>query len=195
MLETLTNILRTPVSEHWHMLKQDIVYALRLMTRNFGFTAITLITLALGVGANTAIFSLIHGILLQPLPYTQGDQLVIVRQELQRGNIPNLRFSVSEINDYRQQSQTLSDLVEYHAMRFLLLGHGTADRVRTGVVSWNFFDFLGVKPTLGRGFLPTDERPGAPPVVLLSYEYWQANQHGDPNIVGKIFAMNDKEHT
>jgi hypothetical protein len=74
MVETLANILRTPVSEHWHMLKQDTVYALRLMTRNLGFTAITLITLALGVGANTAIFSLIHGILLQPLPYTQGDQ-------------------------------------------------------------------------------------------------------------------------
>jgi putative ABC transport system permease protein len=195
MVETLANILRTPVSEHWHMLKQDTVYALRLMTRNLGFTAITLITLALGVGANTAIFSLIHGILLQPLPYTQGDQLVILRQELRTGNIPNLRFSVSEIDDYRQQSQALSDLVEYHTMRFLLLGHGTADRVRTGVVSWNFFDFLGVKPVLGRNFLSSDERPGAPPVVLLSYEYWQTNQHGDPDIVGKVFAMNDKEHT
>ena len=195
MVETLANILRTPVSEHWHMLKQDTVYALRLMAHNLGFTAITLITLALGVGANTAIFSLIHGILLQPLPYTQSDQLVIMRQELRRGNIPNLRFSVSEINDYRQQSQTLSDLVEYHAMRFLLLGRGTADRVRTGVVSWNFFDFLGVKPALGRSFLPSDEQPGAPPVILLSYEYWQTYQHGDANIVGKVFAMNDKEHT
>ena len=195
MVETRANALRVPLSEHWHMLKQDTVYALRLMTHNLGFTAITLITLALGVGANTAIFSLIHGILLRPLPYTQGDRLVIMRQELRKRNIPNLRFSVSEINDYRQQSQTLSDLVEYHPMRFLLLGHGTADRVRTGVVSWHFFEFLGVKPILGRSFLSSDEQPGAPPVILLSYEYWQTNQHGDPNIVGKVFAMNDKEHT
>jgi predicted permease len=195
MFETLANVFRTPVSEHLHMLKQDTIYALRLMTRNLGFTAITLITLALGVGANTAIFSLIHGILLQPLPYNQSDQLVKLRQELRRRNIPDLRFSVSEINDYRQQSQTLSDLVEYHTMRFLLLGHGTADRVKTGVVSWHYFDFLGIKPIMGRDFLPADEQTGAPPVILLSYEYWQSYQHGDPNIVGKVFAMNDKEHT
>lgn len=195
MVETRVNAPRIPLSEHWHMLKQDTMYALRLMTHNLGFTAITLITLALGVGANTAIFSLIHGILLQPLPYTQSDQLVILRQELQKRNVPNLRFSVSEINDYRQQSQALSDLVEYHAMRFLLLGHETADRVKTGVVSWSFFDFLGVKPIMGRGFLPSDEKTGAPPVILLSYEYWQTHQHGDPNIVGKVFAMNDKQHT
>lgn len=195
MVETQVNAPRVPLSEHWHMLKQDTIYALRLMAHNLGFTVITLITLALGVGANTAIFSLIHGILLQPLPYTQSDQLVILRQELQKRNVPNLRFSVSEINDYRQQSQALSDLVEYHSMRFLLLGHDTADRVKTGVVSWSFFDFLGVKPILGRGFLPSDEKTGAPPVILLSYEYWQTHQHGDPNIVGKVFAMNDKQHT
>lgn len=193
--KTPADFFRTSPSEHLQMLKQDIVYALRLMTKNPGFTGIILLTLALGVGANTAIFSLVRGVMLRPLPYNHGEQIIIIRQQQQKEKIPNLNFSVPEIADYRQQSDTVSSIVEYHTMNFTLLGHGKSDRVKTGVVSWNFFDFFGVKPILGRNFLPAEDQQGAAPVILLSYEYWQRNQHGDPDIVGKNFAMNDKVHT
>ena len=193
--ETLADIFRVAPGEHWQMLRQDTRYALRMMRKNLGFTAVAVITLALGVGANTAIFSLIHGTLLQPLPYAQGDQLVILRQTAPKAGIADLTFSVQEINDYRQQNHTLSQLAEYHTMVFTLLGGDQAERVQTGVVSASFFDMFGVKPILGRTFVPSDEQPGAPPVLVLSYEYWRQEQHGDPAIVGKTFKMNDKLHT
>ena len=193
-LESIASIFRTPPSEHWQMLKQDTRYALRMMSKNLGFTSIAVVTLALGVGVNTAIFSVVHGIMLRPLPYRQGDQIVLVREQLPKSGVNDLLFSVPEIADYRQQNNTLSDLVEYHGMRFTLLDNGSAERVRTGVVSYNYFDFFGVKPILGRSFLPSEEQPGAPAALLLSYEYWQQRQNGDPNIVGKTFRMNDRIH-
>lgn len=193
--EMLADIFRTPPREQWHMLKRDSVYALRLMSRNPGFTLITLLTLALGVGANTSIFSLVHGIMLRPLIYTRPDEISIVQQKFQKSTSTNLNFSVPEYLDYRSQSQSMSAMVEYHTMTFTLLGNGQADRVRTGVVSWDFFDFFGVKPVMGRSFAAAEEQPGAPAVILLSYEYWLRKFHGDPAVIGRNFAMNDKIHT
>ncbi len=177
------------------MLRQDTGYALRMMRKNKGFTAVAVLTLALGIGANSAIFSVINGILLRPLPYTHGEQLVVLRQRSPKAAIATVSFSPMEFNDYQQQNHTLSGMVEYHSMTFTLLGQSDAERVRAGVVSANFFDFFGVKPILGRTLLPADEQTGAPPVLVLTYEFWQRSQHGDPNIVGKTFEMNDKVHT
>ncbi|HJX85830.1 MAG TPA: ABC transporter permease, partial [Candidatus Angelobacter sp.] len=174
-------------------LRQDAGYALRMMRKNKSFTAIAVITLALGIGANSAIFSVINGILLRPLPYTHGEQLVVLRQKAPKTGA-NMGFSVADFNDYLQQNHSLSGMVEYHSMGFTLLSPTEAERVRTGVVSANFFDFFGVKPILGRTLLPADEQTGAPPVLVLSYEFWQRSQHADPNIVGKKFEMNDKVH-
>lgn len=193
--ETILGIFATAPREHWMMLKQDSRYALRMMRHNLGFTTLAVITLALGIGANTAIFSIINATLLQPLPYRQGNQLVVVHQLAPKANEKDVRYSVKEINDYRDQNHTLSALVEYHGMTFTLLGHGDAQRVVTGVVSWNFFDVFGVKTILGRTFVASDELPNAAPVLILSYEYWQRGQRGDPDIVGKTFEMNDKVHT
>ncbi|HYL92440.1 MAG TPA: ABC transporter permease, partial [Alphaproteobacteria bacterium] len=192
---SIAGFFRTPPSTHLERFVQDAKYALRVMSKNFGFTAIAVLTLALGVGANTAIFGVIRGILLRPLPYNHPNELVIISQHSEHMGVPNRLFSVSEINDIHNQNHSLSDQVEYHAMRFNLLRTDSADRVATGVVSWNFFDFMGVKPLLGRTFLPSEEGPGAPPVLLLSYEYWQRKHNGDPNIVGKTFKMNDRVHT
>jgi len=193
--DTIVGIFSTAPREHWAMLRQDTGYALRMMRRNLGYTAVAVVTLALGIGANTAIFSVINATLLRPLPYREGQQLVVIRQPAPKANVDDMRFSVHEVEDYRQQNQTLSGLVEYHSMLFTLLGKGDAQRVITGVVSWNFFDVFGVKPIMGRTFLPSDDQPGAPAVLLLSYEYWQKGQRGDPDIVGKTFEMNDKVHT
>jgi len=153
------------------------------------------LTLGLGIGANTAIFSVVHAVLLRPLPYPGGQQLIFIRQHEKQIGVEDLRFSVKEIEDYRAQNRTLSGLVEFHAMAFTLFGHGDPERVRTGVVSYNYFDLFGVKPLLGRTFLPDDDKLGAPPVLLLSYEYWKNNFGSDPQIVGKTFEMNDKVHT
>ncbi len=193
--ETLTGIFTTAPREHWEMLSQDTGYALRTMRKNLGFTILAVLTLALGIGANTAIFSVVHGVLLRPLPYPQGQQLVFVRQQAQKEGIDDAGFSVHEIQDYREQNKSLSGLVEYHTMSFILYGHGDPDRVRTAVVSANYFDLFRLSPLLGRTFLPDDDNPGAPPVLVLSYEYWKNKFGADPEIVGKTFELNDKVHT
>jgi putative ABC transport system permease protein len=193
--ETIVGIFTTAPREHWQILKSDCGYAFRMMQKNPGFTAVAILTLALGIGANTAIFSVVHSVLLRPLPYPQAQQLIFIRQQEKKLGIEDLSFSVKEIEDYRAQNRTLSGLVEYHAMSFTLFGHGDPERVRTGVVSANYFDLFGIQPLLGRTFLPDDDKLGAPPVLLLSYEYWKNNFGSDPEIVGKTFEMNDKVHT
>ena len=193
--ETIAGIFATAPSEHWSMLRQDTRYALRMMRKNRGYTFVAILTLALGIGANTAMFSVIYAVLLKPLPYVNDDQLVVLRQRVENDTAINSGFSAPEIEDYRHQSRSLSDLVEYHSMSFTLFSKDDATRVRSGVVSAGFFRMFGVRPILGRDFQASDDRPGAPAVLLLSYEYWKKNQGGDPDIVGKTFEMNDRVHT
>jgi putative ABC transport system permease protein len=193
--ETIAGIFRTAPREHWDIFRQDCAYAFRMMSNNMGFTSIAILTLALGIGANTAIFSVVHSVLLTPLPYKQDQQLIFMRAQAQKAGIKDVRWSVPEIMDYRQQNRTLSQLVECHFMDFILYGHGDPDRVKTGVVSWNYFETFGVKPILGRTFLPQDDVVGAPPVLVLSYEYWRRKFGGDSKVVGETVKMNDKVHT
>ncbi|HEY6390802.1 MAG TPA: ABC transporter permease [Bryobacteraceae bacterium] len=192
--ETIAGIFTTAPAEHLSMLRQDARYALRMMRKNLGYTTVAIVTLALGIGVNTAIVSVIDAVLLKPLPYQKGDQLVMLHKHAEKAGM-NVGFSVPEINDYRRQSGSLSELVEYHGMSFTLFSKNEATRVRTGVVSDGFFRVFGVKPVLGRDFTAADDQPGAPAVLLLSYEYWKKRQGGDPNIIGKTFEMNDRVHT
>ena len=177
------------------MITQDVRYALRTLRKNPGFTIAAVLTLALGIGANTAIFSLVHGVLLRPLPYLDDDNLVVLQQRAPKAGIDNLAFSVQEVYDYREQNRSLSSLVEYHNMTFTLLGRGEPERVTTGVVSAEFFDLLGVKPIKGRTFRAADDEPGAEAVLVLSHPYWQRSFGGDPEIVGQVFEMNNRPHT
>src|SRR5690348_12868190 len=193
--ETILGIFTTAPRAHWEILKSDVFYAVRMMRKNLAFTFLAVLTLALGIGVNSAIFSVVHSVLLRPLPYPDGQQLIFLRQQETRLGITDLGFSVKEIRDFRDQNHSLSGLVEYHTMSFILYGHGDPDRVRTGVVSWNYFDMFGVKPILGRAFVPKDDEIGAPAVLVLSNEYWRNNFGADPNVVGKTFEMNDKVHT
>jgi len=192
--ETIAGIFTTAPAEHLSMLGQDTRYALRMMRKNLGFTTVAILTLALGIGVNTAIVSVIDAVLLKPLPYQQGDRLVMLHKRAEKAGL-NVGYAVPEINDYRQQSGSLSELVEYHGMSFTLFSKSEATRVRSGVVSDGFFRVFGVKPILGRDFTAADDQPGAPAVLLLSYEYWKKHEGGDPNIVGKTFEMNDRVHT
>ncbi|MFL6352247.1 MAG: ADOP family duplicated permease [Bryobacteraceae bacterium] len=174
---------------------QDIRYGLRILLKNPGFSCAAVITLALGIGVNTAIFSVVYGVLLRPLPYQHGGQLVVLHQQATRAHLADIPFSTQEIFDYRDHNHTLDAVVEHHTMSFLLLGKDTAERVQTAVVSANFFDVLGVKPLLGRTFVASDEAHNADAVLVLSYKYWQTRYGGNPNIVGKVFQMNNRPHT
>jgi putative ABC transport system permease protein len=193
--ETAKGIFTTAPREHFAMLKQDSAFALRMMRKNLGFTIAAIVVLGLGIGANTAIFSVVNGVLLKPLPYEHGERLLMLRERLSRNGPAGRNVSVSELNDYRVQTQSLDAVVEYHNMQFILLGRAEPEEVQTGVVSWNFFDVFGAKPLLGRNFAPEDEKRDAPAVLLLSYEYWLRSFGGDPTVLGKVFRMNDKPHT
>jgi predicted permease len=177
------------------MLSQDVRFALRNLRKYPSYTAVVLLTLALGIGANTAIFSVVHAVLLRPLPYANGDRLVEVRQQAPNIGVANAGVSVKEVNDFRAQTESLDAVVEYHQMSFNMLGRGEASRVQTGVVSANFFDVLGVSPILGRTFRADDDSKNAPAVLVLSYTYWQNTLGGDPGIVGRTFELNDRIHT
>ena len=174
-------------------LLQDLRFGVRSLLKYPVYSAVVILILALGIGANTAIFSVVHGVLLRPLPYPQEDRLVILRQSATLIDLEDVHVSAVEMADYRARSRALSDLVEHHTMPFTLLDRGVPHRVQTGVVSWSFFDVLGVKPILGRTFRPEDEKPEAEPVLVLSYEYWQS-QGADPKVVGRAMEMNDKTH-
>ncbi len=193
--DTLAGIFTTAPREHGEMLRQDAGFALRMMRKNPGFTIVVVLTLALGIGANTAIFSVINGVLLRPLPYARGEQLLRLRQQATRAGFNDINFSVKEIADYTQQNHTLAGTAEYHSMIFTLYGQGDPQRLEIGVVSANFFDVMGVKPILGRLFRPGEDRVGANPVLVLTYGYWKNVMGGDPNAVGKTFEMNDRVHT
>jgi putative ABC transport system permease protein len=175
-------------------LLQDLQYGVRVLRRSPGFTILACLALAIGIGANTALFSAVYAVLLKPLPYARGDRLVLLQQEARESAAAQLGVSVKELADYREQNKSFETLMEYHNMNFILLGR-EPDRVKTAVVSANFFDVLGVKPLLGRTFVKGEDEIGAAPVLVLSYQYWKQHHGGDPNVVGKAFKMNDKMHT
>ncbi len=178
---------------HFDMLMQDVRYALRTLGKNWGFATAAILTLALGIGANTAIFSVIYGVLVRPLPYENGSRLVLLKPEI--AGTGAVQTSIPELYDLREQTSTLDELVEYHSMFFVLLGRDEPERVQTGVVSDNFFDTLGVAPLHGRTFVEGEDALDSDAVLVLTYDYWQRAFGGDPDVVGQVFEMNTRPHT
>ena len=170
---------------------RDVKYAFRRLLSQPGSSLIILLTLAFGIGANTAIFSLVNGVVFRDLPFKRGADIIEVRQQALKVGVENASASVLEIQDYREQAGSLEDLVEYHFMYFFIGGNHPA-LVKTGVVSANYFDFLGVAPVLGRGFVASDDKQGAEPVLMLSNEFWNSQFGGDENVIGKVVDMNGK---
>ncbi len=175
-------------------LGQDVRYALRLLHRNPGYAGAVILALALGIGANTAMFSVVRGVLLRELPYRQPDRLVVLHQRDPHAMAADQLFSVPDIEDLRRRTRSFSGLAEYHSMWFNLLGGAEPERVQTGVVSAGFFGVLGTEALLGRTFSPDDDKPGAQPVLVFSYAYWQRSWGGDPAVIGKTLQMNDHPH-
>jgi putative ABC transport system permease protein len=176
-------------------LLNDLRFGVRTLAKNRAFALLAVMTLGLGIGANTAIFSVIYGVLLKPLPYADSDRLVLIRQSAPPLGRDDVSVSIKEFYTYRDSAADFDGLVEFHQMNFDLLRRGEPDRVSTGVVSPNFFNVLGIAPLLGRTFVAADDTPGAPAVLVLSHSYWQKKFGGDRAIVGQVFEMNDRPHT
>ena len=179
----------------WESLGRDVLIGARTLRRSPGYTITSALILAVGIGANTAVFSVLNGVLLQPLPFRDGHELVLVQQSAERSRVEDAGVSIPEMGEYRERLRSIRDLVEYHSMAFTLLKQGAPDRVDTGVVSADFFDMLGIRPVLGRSFVTGDAEPGAPAVLLLSHQYWRDKFGGDPAVVGRVVEMNTRVHT
>ncbi|MGO8792319.1 MAG: ADOP family duplicated permease [Terriglobia bacterium] len=166
---------------------QDVRYGLRQLRRNPGFTVVTVLTLALGIGANTGIFSLIDAIVLRPLPYPEADRLVALHEGNRKGD----EYSLSWLDfvDWRNQSRSFSAMAAMQGGTTTLTGAGTAERLQTLKVSAAFFSILGVHPLLGRDFLDSDDRPGASPVAILSNAVWAQRFGADPHVIGRTIEM------
>ena len=176
-----------------HDVLQDIRFAVRTLFKVPTFTALSVITIALGVGATTAVFSMVHGVLLRRLPYAADSRLVHIVQP--SNTVPDVGLSYLEIKDYAEQVPEIQGVAEYHSMPFQLYGRGEPQRVQVGVVGDRFFNLFGVQPLMGRLFSPGEDAVGAPPVVLVSYKYWAEQMGRDPKVVGQTFTMNDHTHT
>src|SRR5687767_7138130 len=159
--------------------RQDVRYGARSLVKRPGYAALAVATLGLGIGANTAIFSVINGVLLKPLPYEHGNRLMVLQQQ---ANQRTAGVAIAEYYDYRSRADVFDGLVEYHQMNFDLINRGEPDRVSTGVVSHNFFDLLGIKPVVGRTFVQSDDVQGAEAALILSHSYWRSKFGADPNI-------------
>ena len=172
---------------------QDLKYGVRMLARSPSFTAIAILTLALGIGANTVLFSVVNGVLLKPLPYLQPDSLVSLAEST--AEFESSSISYPNFLDWQRANSTFSSIAAYRGDDFTITGQGETERVRVGMVSSTFFPILGVKMVAGRSFLPEEDRLGAAPVVLISAGLWHRKFGSDPGIVGKTFEMNDKVHT
>ena len=171
---------------------QDVRYALRLMRRNKLITIISVCTLAIGIGANTSIFSVVYGVLLHPLPYPGSERLVAVLERQ-----PKMTISVSypDFEDMSGHVTSFESMAGAQRASFNLTGLGDAERVQGRWVSANFFSTFGVPISIGRDFRPEDDREGATPTTILSYAFWQNHFSGARDVLGKVIALNDKQYT
>jgi hypothetical protein len=171
----------------------DIRIAFRNLTRVPGFAVAFVLTLGLGIGANTAIFSVINGVLLRPLPYPEADRIMYLRQPQVAAGIEDSSFSFPEVADYRRRSKTIDQFVEFGDFTFSVLGRGEPHRAVGGLVTANFFPMLGAQPLVGRMLVPADEVKSAPPVAVLTFEYWQRVFGSDPSVVGQRLDLTAKK--
>jgi putative ABC transport system permease protein len=176
-------------------LLKDIRYGIRGLLKRPGFTVIALITLALGIGANTAIFSVVNAVLLRPLPYQKPEELVIVWEDATIVGFPQNTPAPANYVDWKNQNQSFADMAASYETSFNLTGDGEPERVSSYAVTANFFPLLGVQPLLGRGFLNEEDRPGGNKVVMLSYSLWRSRYGGEPNIVNRAILLNGEKHT
>ena len=175
---------------------QDIRYASRQLGRSPGFTLAVVLSLALGIGANTAIFSYIDAWVIKPLPYPHADRLAVLESpDMKKGWTRNSVTSTADFFDFQTQNASFEQTAAWTSWNFNLAGDGPPELVEGGRVSWNYFDALGVKPILGRTFTADEDSSGAPHVAILGQGLWQGRYAGDPKIIGRKIAIGGEAYT
>ncbi|MGH9728136.1 MAG: ADOP family duplicated permease, partial [Candidatus Acidiferrales bacterium] len=174
-------------------LGQDVRFAFRMFAKNPGFTAVAILTLALGIGANAAIFSVVYGVLLQPLPYQNASRLIVLNETTPK--VGTVSVSYPNFLDWRAQSRAFSEMAAVYQVGFNLAGVSQPESISGDAVSPKFLSMLGVRPFLGRDFAPSEEKAGTAPVVLLSYSLWQSHLGGDPNAIGRTISLDGRSFT
>jgi putative ABC transport system permease protein len=174
---------------------QDLRYAVRMQRKNPAFTVVAIIALALGIGANTAIFSVVNTVLLRPLPYKDPEQLVMVWEDASHFGFPRDTPATANYVDWRDQNNVFTSMAAMEDVNLNLTGVGDPERLKARLVSASLFPLLGVDPQLGRVFTAAEDQPGNEYVVLLSYRLWQRRFGGDPAIVGKTLRLSDESYT
>src|SRR5688572_8245093 len=174
---------------------RDIKYAVRSLVHDRGVSTIVILCLSLGIGVNATLFGLVDGILIQPLPYLEPERLFVLNQSFERGGIRDAGVSYQDLRDLEERSTTFAQMAALGGRTMALSDQGEAERFQGAAITWDMFPILGVPPLLGRHFRADDDRPGAEPVVMLSYEVWQRRYQGDPNIVGRAVTVNGRPHT
>jgi len=178
------------------MLWQDLRYGVRMLAKNRAFTAVAILTLALGIGANTAIFSCINAWIIKPLPYPQSERLMVFATHDQKNGWTSEHVtSPADFFDFQKQNTSFEQSVAWAGASLNLTGDGRPELVDGGRVTWNFFDTLGAKPILGRTFTPDDDHSGAPHVAIVSQGLWQGRYAGDPKIIGRNIAIGGEAYT
>lgn len=172
---------------------RDLQYGLRVLTRSPGFAAAALIALALGIGVTSAVFSAVDAVLVQPLPYENPDRLVWITNLLPKQN-RGVVLDAQYIS-WAKRTQTFEAMAAYNVTNLTLSGVGDAERMEAARVSASFFSLFGVKPLLGRGFLPLEDRPGGPPVVIITQGLWQRHFESTPGILGKAVTLDRNSYT
>ncbi len=171
---------------------QDIRYGIRMLLKGRAVTVIAMLALTLGIGANTAIFSVINGVLLKPLPYAQPERLARIYEKSPQ--FDQMSVSYPNFLDWQEQSQSFEQMAIYRHQGFNLTGPQGPERTQGRLISANLFSLLGVKMAVGRSLLPEEDRLGGRPAVVISYALWQRRFGGDPNLVGKPIILNGKAH-
>src|SRR5579862_92101 len=176
---------------------QDLRYGLRMLRKSPGFTAIAILTLALAIGANTAIFSVVYSILLRPLPFNQPDRLVTVGESRNKVGCCAYHASYPDFLDWTTSARSFQSLAGYAGDAYTITGNGDPKTTYAAMVSTNFFSTLGVRPILGRDFAPGEDLPegSGPNVAMLAYGFWRREFAGDRNIIGRVLHLDGKPVT
>ena len=172
---------------------QDVRYAARMLRKSPGFTVVAVLTLALGIGANAAIFSVVYAVLLEPLPYRDSSRLIVLNESTPR--VGTVSVSYPNFLDWRAENHSFSNMAAVGSVGFSLAGISQPENIRGDAVSSNFLSMLGLRPFIGRDFDASEEKPGAAPVVLLSYSLWQSHFGGGRDVLGRAIKLDGRSYT
>jgi len=176
-------------------LLQDLRYAARTLVKNPGFAALTIVCLALGIGVNSTIFSVVDTVAIRPLPFRDPERLVSLHTTHQVNGIERGGASYLDVQDWKARTHAFADIATVTGRSLTLSDSDEPERFIGSTISWNMFPMIGVQPVLGRQMRPEEDAPGAPGVLLLSHGVWQRRYAGEPSVVGRIIAVNGAPHT